>query len=80
MWLLFFSNIAPPVNRKHVVNVATTKLLEKIHNSTNLPLHIEINNASNKRLKSKPPIWSIENVTDKGDMWKNNWKEDDVKN
>lgn len=40
-----------------------------------LPIHNDINNVLNKRLRSRHPIWSIEiNSNNVEDMWKQFWE------
>jgi len=60
-WLPVLSNIAPPEIRRYA---ATVKILQQFQNSTTLPVHNDISDTPNKRLKSKYPIWSIESTTD----------------
>lgn len=52
-----------------------------MNNVTGFLIHYNIYNATNKRLKSRQPIWSIEIGTNKWeDMWKNIWEEVNVNN
>jgi len=46
-----------------------------------LPVYSGINNAPTKRLKSRYPIWPIENSFDRmEDMWKQFWEGSNTKN
>jgi len=70
-WLPVLSNVAPPVIRRHL---STVKLFQKINKLVNLPVYNDINSAPSKRLRSRNPIWSIENSFDSmEDMWKQHW-------
>lgn len=77
-WLPVLSNIAPPNFRRYA---ATVKIIQQVQNSTNLPIFNDISIAPYKILKSRHPIWAIENTTDnQEDMWKKCWKEENVVN
>ncbi|XP_025407513.1 uncharacterized protein LOC112681475 [Sipha flava] len=77
-WLPVLSNVAPPAIRRHLSSV---KLLQKINKLVNLPVYNDINNAPSKRLRSRNPIWSIENSCDSmEDMWKQHWEKGNAKN
>ena len=60
---------------------AALKMIEKIQNSPSLPTYDDVYNATNKRLKSRNPIWTLKNnINTEGDLRNTHWKDGAVLN
>jgi len=67
------SHIAPLEIRRHRTAI---KMIEQIHNSPSLPIYDDVYSASNKRLKTRNPIWTLKNSTNtEGDLWNTHCKD-----
>ena len=77
-WLHVLSNIAPPSIRREQ---ATTKLTKSIKDNPALPAYSYITRPPRVRLKSRRPIWSVEEKSHSAeDEWRPLWTNSEVVN